>query len=111
MKDGKLGTVEVVALLGSVHGRKVQRPDADIGNFERIKNVHSHGICSLISEMSPNSAGKPLVGLSDVDRLLVVIVKSVNAPSVAADVLAVVVARLKKGYDLLTDRNNVRRRA
>lgn len=60
--------------------------------------------------MPSDSPAQSLEGLSDVNRLTVVIVESINTPFAVADFLSMFVKARKEGTDLLANGRNIGRK-
>ena len=64
--------------------RKIERPDTNLSDLERIEDIHCHCVGALVREVTPDACAKSLVGLADVDRFAVVIVEGIDAALRAA---------------------------
>ena len=67
------------------------RPHFYFRNLENVEHAHGNSVGPLICEMSLDAHAEHLVCLSDIDRLMVVVVKCVDAKLTVADHAALVV--------------------
>ena len=88
----------------------VEGIDLDVGDLERIQDVHRDSVGPLVREMPPNPRAQPLVRLTDVDGLAIVIVEHVYAALGVARHLAALVRGVQKLRQFLPNRLDVMRR-
>lgn len=69
--------IQLLFNLGFCHTVEFQRPNANLSNFEWIKDIHGHGVSPLVCQVPAYSHLESLEGLSYIDRLTIVIVKSI----------------------------------
>ena len=60
-------------------------PDRDLEHLEGIQHGHRNGVSPLVSKVAPNACTEPFVGLSDVDRLAVVVEECIDTPTKVPD--------------------------
>jgi len=110
-KHSELSPVKILFLLLGAKMAQFKRPDAYLGDFKRIKDIHGNSIRSLICQVTANSAAKPLKSLTNVNRFAVVVVKGINTPLAPADFVSFVVRTLEESLYLLANQGNIRRQA
>ena len=55
-----------------------QRPNLNFSNFKWVQHLHGNGVGSLVCQMPADARAELLVGLPDVDRFTIVIIKGVH---------------------------------
>ena len=88
---------------------EIERPDTNLGDLERIEDIHGHCISPLVREVATDARAESLVGLADVDRFAVVIVESIDAALRAADAPTFGIGAAKKIVNLATDCRDISR--
>ena len=66
---------------------QIQRPHFDVRNLKRIKHVHRNCVRSLVCQVPTNSCSQAFFSLTHVDRLFIVIEKSIHTAFVCANLL------------------------
>ena len=64
--------------------RKIERPDTNLSDLERIEDIHCHCVGALIREVTPDACAKSFVSLADVDRFAVVVEEGIDTALRAA---------------------------
>lgn len=90
---------------------QVQRPDTNLGDLERVEDVHGHRVRALVGEVAANSAAQSLERLPHVDGFAVVVVEGINTPLAIANVLPCPVDALKERLNLPANSSDIRRKA
>ena len=86
---------------------KVEGPDANFCHLKWVEDVHGNGVRALVGKVPTYPCAETLEGLTDVDRLAIVIVKRIDAVLGTPDALTISVRLPQEGLNLAADSRDI----